>query len=598
MSILAAIAAPCALAAQDARGLGLPRPAMSAPIADVRYALRFRHDNATERRVHVTTTFRSAGAGDVILSLPAWTPGSYELVDFAKWVVGFSVTSEGKPLSWDKLDQDSWRIRVAAGRAVQVTYDVIADSLDVGLAWSRSDVLMVNGTAVFMYPEGRSLVYPSRVSVESEPEWHVVTGMTPAGARQYSAPSYHDLVDMPFLIGRYDLDSAQVEGRWFRYATYPEGSVSGAARAGMWKQLSAMVAPEARVFGGVPWATYTLMQISDSASQGGSGLEHQSSHVDIVNPAFLGDPVMHSLYAHEIFHAWNVKRLRPAEMWPYRYDRPQPTPWLWVSEGITDYYADLAEVRGGVVDASGFYALTAAKVEEVESAASVALEDASLSTWIHPADGTATLYYPKGSLAGLMLDIMIRDASDNAHSLDDVMRETYRATYAKGRGFTAADWWGTVQRMANGKSFADFDAKYVDGREAYPWDDVLPLGGMRLVREQVPWLGVTSVQDSLGVLVTAVDSGGAAYGAGIRPGDHLVSVGEIPVEDNQFGSRFRAKFSGVSEGAPLVIQVKRAGQLVTLAGRVKLAPAQPRIVADPNATPKAKRILEGIVKGP
>ena len=136
-----------------------------------------------------------------------------------------------------------------------------------------------------------------------------------------------------------------------------------------------------------------------------------------------------------------MKRLRPADLWPYRYDAPQPTAWLWVSEGITDYYADLAEVRGGLVADTGFYGLTAGKMNEVEAAGPVALEDASLNTWVHPVDGTAYIYYPKGSLAGFMLDVMIREASDNRRSLDDVMRDLYRTTYKLGRGFTSDDWW-------------------------------------------------------------------------------------------------------------------------------------------------------------
>ena len=150
------------------------------------------------------------------------------------------------------------------------------------------------------------------------------------------------------------------------------------------------------------------MQIVDSAYGGASGLEHQNSHVDIFAPPYIGSEFQPSLYAHEIFHAWNVKRLRPSEMWPYKYSHPQPTPWLWVSEGITDYYADLAEVRGGVVDEKGFYALTAEKINEVMNAAPIALEDASLNAWTHPVDGTEYIYYPKGSLAGLLLDIMSR----------------------------------------------------------------------------------------------------------------------------------------------------------------------------------------------
>src|SRR5205814_5891769 len=138
-----------------------------------------------------------------------------------------------------------------------------------------------------------------------------------------------------------------------------------------------------------------------------------------------------------------------------------PTPWLWVSEGITDYYADLAEVRGGIVNDSGFLALTAGKINEVDAARRVSLEDASLSTWVHPVDGTGYIYYPKGSLAGFMLDILIRDASNNRQSLDNVMRELYATTYKQGRGFTHDDWWAAVGKAAGGRSFADFERSYI-----------------------------------------------------------------------------------------------------------------------------------------
>src|SRR5262249_31383127 len=156
-----------------------------------------------------------------------------------------------------------------------------------------------------------------------------------------------------------------ISNKWVRYATYPAGSVPAPARANAWEQLKRVIPVEASVWGEVPWENYTVMQIVDSAFGGASGLEHQSSHVDVLAPAYVGSEFQPSLYAHEIFHSWNVKRLRPSEMWPYQYSHSQPTPWLWVSEGITDYYADLAEVRGGVVNDHGFYALTAEKINEV-----------------------------------------------------------------------------------------------------------------------------------------------------------------------------------------------------------------------------------------
>jgi predicted metalloprotease with PDZ domain len=402
---------------------------------------------------------------------------------------------------------------------------------------------------------------------------------------------------MPFFVGHFDLDSAQISGTWVRYATYPAGSVSGAARAQAWDQLKRVIPPQVAVFREVPWDTYTVMQIADSSFQGAAGLEHQSSHVNVVTPVAIGSEFQPSLYAHEIFHAWNVKRLRPADMWPYEYDRAQPTPWLWVSEGITDYYADLAEVRGGVVDERGFYALTASKIKEVEETRPVALEDASVNTWIHPVDGTQYIYYPKGSLAGLLLDVLIRDASDNRSSLDDVLRELYRSTYKAGRGFTASDWWTTVNRFAGERTLADFNARYVDGREPFPMEKILPLAGLRITRPKEPRLGVYTVQDASGIQVTRVEAGGAAMEAGVREGDYLLAVGDIPVDDERFSEKFRAKYGSAPNGSALAVRVRRGSETLTLSGKLRFASGDPVVDVDPRASAKAIRVRNGILKG-
>jgi predicted metalloprotease with PDZ domain len=402
---------------------------------------------------------------------------------------------------------------------------------------------------------------------------------------------------MPFFVGKFDIDSARIADKWIRMATYPVGSVAGTARQTAWDQLKRVIPPQVAVFGEAPFETYTLMQIVDSTFGGASGLEHQNSHVDVLSPAFLGSDFQPSLYAHEIFHAWNVKRLRPADLWPYQYSRPQPTPWLWVSEGITDYYADLSEVRGGVIDAKGFYGLTAGKINDVRVATPVSLEDASLNTWVHPVDGTAYLYYGKGSLAGFILDILIRDASDNRQSLDDVMRGLYQSTYKRGRGFTANDWWAAVSAAAGGKSFASFNARYIDGRDPFPWDSVLALAGIRAYQEQIPRLGVLTQGDAQGIVVVNVEPAGAAASAGVKPGDYLLSVGDIPVEDQTFGAKMRAKYASMPEGTAMPIKVRRGTETVMLQGRLRFGPGELGLDADPKASAKAVRIREGILRG-
>lgn len=572
---------------------------VSAPIRDVRYDVTFMRANGARRTVDVAMSFATAGTSPVVLSLPAWTPGAYEISNFVRWTTDFEVTSEdGRALTWDKLDYDTWRIRPAGATSVRVKFHYRADTLDNAMTWAKSDFLLFNGTNLFLYPEGNSADFAATVAVHTESEWNVVTGMTSGTKpKTFTATNYHDLVDMPFFIGHFDLDSARIVNRWVRLATYPSGIVGGQLRQTAWDQLKRVIPPESAVFGETPWENYTIMQIVDSTYGGASGLEHQSSHVDVLAPSYLGSEFQPSLYAHEIFHSWNVKRLRPSEMWPYRYAQPQPTPWLWVSEGITDYYADLAEVRGGVIDEKGFYTMTAEKMNEVMNTSPVSLEDASVNTWVHPVDGTAYIYYPKGSLAGLMLDVMIRDASDNKRSLDDVMRELYQTTYKHGRGFTATDWWTAVSSAAGGKSFTAFNARYIDGREAFPWDSILPMAGLQATQTRVPRLGVLTQQDPNGVVVANVSEGSSAAAAGVKAGDYLISVGDIAVEDQQFGAKMRAKYGASAEGSPLAIKVRRGTETMTLPGKLQFAAGEIVVEANPSASAKAIRIREGILKG-
>jgi predicted metalloprotease with PDZ domain len=596
--------APAALAAQ-----GAPQPpksisaAASVPVANVRYDVTFNATTAARRAVQVRMQMDVRGNGPVLLSLPVWTPGAYEVSDFAKNVSAFAATDGSQPLRWDKTDYDTWRVQPAGARSVTVSFEYVADTLDNAMAWARPDFLLFNGTNLFLYPEGLPLEFPATVTIHTEPDWKVVTSMHPAGAAlTYGEKNYHDLVDMPFFIGKVDVDSMQVSGKWTRLATYPAGTLAGAQRQQFWGYIQKAIPTESSVFGETPWDTYSVMDIFDSAYGGGSALEHQATHVGIYASQLIGNDVLASITAHEIFHAWNVKRLRPADMWPYRYDRAEPTPWLWVSEGITDYYADLALVRSGLVDADAFYQTTTGKIANVAQVPPVALQDASLSTWIHPKDGTAYIYYPKGSLAGLLLDIMIRDGSDNARSLDTVMRELYGADYKHGRGFTGDDWWGAVSRAAGGRSFDDFFAKYVDGRDPYPYAGVFALAGLRYAVDTLrePRLGISTKTDSTGEVVMQVAPGSAAEAAGVQPGDVLVSVGDIPTAGTNpadWGQRFRAAYAS-RNGQDLPIVVKRNGQTTTLTGKVVLVPReQASIKEDPNASPKAARIRNGILKG-
>ncbi|MDP9176248.1 MAG: PDZ domain-containing protein [Gemmatimonadota bacterium] len=589
-----------AVPAAGAQTAGAIQPT-SAPISDIRYEVTFDSATALRRTLVVTMSFAARSAGDVLLSLPAWTPGAYSIVNFARYVSGFSVTDGSSPLSWDKLDHDTWRVRATRPSRVRVSFEYLAMTLDNSNSWTKPEFAFFNGTNIFLYPEGLPAEFQSTVTVHTSPSWRIATGMTQTGPTTFTAPNYHDLVDMPFFIGRFDIDSAQAGGKVMRVASYPAGAVSNSGRRMILDQLAKLVPPQAAIFGEVPWNTYTLMQVADSGYAPGSasGLEHQNSHLDILSHIVLGNPVLASLYSHELFHAWNVKRMRPAEMWPYRYDRPQPTPLLWISEGITDYYADVAEVRGGLINAEQFYAMTTAKIDEISEEPAIALEDASLSAWVHPVDGTGDIYYSKGSLAGFLLDILIRDASDNQRSLDTVMREVYRSSWKRGRGFTNEEWWQAVARAAS-RPLTDFERRYVDGREAFPWDSVLPLAGMKLMVERtvLPNLGVSISGDEQGARVIAIDPAGAGSAAGIRVGDYVVSIGGLDVRDPAFATSFSAKYAGVPPGGTVPVVIRRAGQPTTLNVAANFRTSERRrIVALTDAAAKAVRIRDGILTG-
>jgi predicted metalloprotease with PDZ domain len=594
---------PFAALALLASGAAGPWPSASLTaqeIANVRYDVVFNTQTALRREIHVEMSFEVTNASPVALSLPAWTPGAYELDDYARNVRGLWARQDGGEIRWDKADYDTWRVYPTGRGEVTVGFDYVADDLDTDDAWSSPDFTYFNGTNVFFFPEGGDLAFESIVTFHTEADWRVATGLRSLSTSEYAANDYHELVDQPTFVGRFDLDSMQLGERWFRLASYPQGTLAGGARSLLWDQIERMMPPMEAVVDDVPFDDYTTLLVFDPDFGGGSALEHSNSHLGIYHPSFLNSPVLALITAHEIFHAWNVKRIRPADMWPYDYGRPMPTELLWVSEGITDYYADLALVRGGIVSPEYFYQTTQDKIDEVRGVTPVALEDASLSAWIGPRDGTGDIYYSKGSLAGLMLDILIRDASDNRRSLDDVIKAVYQGAYLEGRGFTEDDWWAAAREAAGGRSFQDFHDAFVDGREPYPWDEILPLAGLRLETDvqRVPRMGVTTTQDSIGVIVVDVVPDGAAGTAGMQSGDHLISVGDIPVQDGSFGAVFRAVYADRPSGSRYDIVVDRGGLRLTLAATLQFAEtSSSRIAEDPAAETKARRIRNGILTG-
>jgi len=217
-------------------------PARSVPLNNIRYEITFDSTTARERMIKVMMSFDVGGNGPVLLSLPAWTPGAYEVSNFARWVENFSASGGGKGIRWDKLDPDTWRLQPGGARTLAVRFEYIADTLDNAMAWARPDFVLFNGTNLLPYPEGTGFDFPATVTIKTQPDWIVATAMHPGqGVRSYRESNYHDLVDMPFFVGRMDYDSMQVAGRWTRLATYPAGALKDTTRKQVWSEIGKMI---------------------------------------------------------------------------------------------------------------------------------------------------------------------------------------------------------------------------------------------------------------------------------------------------------------------------------------------------------------------
>lgn len=561
--------------------------------------------SASGHLFHVKAEFPTTGLDTLLVSLPAWSPGNYEIQNYARYVRSFvAADAAGAALFWDRLDKDTWRIVTGRTDHVRIEFDFFADAIDLSGSRLLTDFGEFLGTNLFLYQEGH-LERAAELHLVLPAGWNVATALTSAGTG-YRAADYHELADAVTFVGRFSLDSLAVDGKWIRIAVYPAADYTPAVARNLRDGLAKQAAVQNRLMGGPPYDTYTVFfNVYHEPIQFGGGLEHALSQFDIMpadgfaaEDGTLGD-FMRPLTAHEFFHLWNVKRIRPSEMWPYDYHVEQFTPLLWWSEGVTDYYGDLTNWRAGLWSEEQWIESMQGNADQVESTPEPwSEEDGSVATWINEVYvNSSQLYYPKGSLTGLLLDISIRDATDNRHSLDEVTKGLYTRFYKQGKGFRTADLLALLKE-AGMPDVDGFYQRYVNGRDPLPYEAILPRGGIAVERRTTttPFLGVQTAQTAN--VLAGVVPGGAAAAAGLQTGDTLVSVGDVQVTaDQDFGPAFRDHYRGKG-GQPLRIVARRNGQTLTLDTTVRertTSTVQLSRAAHPDA--RAARIWHGLATG-
>jgi predicted metalloprotease with PDZ domain len=557
---------------------------------------------------HVSAEFPAAGKDTLYVSLPAWSPGNYEIQNYARYVHGFGARiPSGAPVRWDRGDKDTWRVVTGGADRVTVDFDYSNDKIDLSLARTSQDFAEFLGTNLFMFEEGQ-LARPAEVRFRLPAGWQVTTALKGPTNGVYRAADYHELADAMTFVGHFSVDSLQTDGKWIRIALWPASDYSPAVARSLRAGIAKLAPVQNRIMGGAPYDVYTVFfNVIHGPIDFGGGLEHSASQYDIMPAQSFADLIsgklgdfIYPLLSHEFFHLWNVKRIRPAEMWPYDYHAEQYTPLLWWSEGVTDYYADLTNIRSGLWSTNEFLANATSDIGQVESAPEPwSAEDGSEATWINEVYvNSSQLYYPKGATLGLLLDISIRDATDNAHNLDEVMRALYTRYYRQNKGFSTADLLNEL-RTAGMPDVESFYRRYIDGREPLPYDSVFAKAGLRLRRDTGPLLGINTRGTPAGeVQISAVVPGSAAEAAGIQAGDVVTGVGDVRVTaDGNWAATFRSRYRGKT-GQPLPIAVRRGDQALTLNATVREGPiGAGTLERVSNPTAKQAKIWQGLASG-
>jgi len=501
-----------------------------------------------------------AGAAQRELQLPVWN-ALYQVRDFAQYVNWVRAKDmSGKELSVHALQMSRWQIQGAENGAV-VEYQIFVDSPGPFGAQLNSHHAFFNLAQILMYPvDARNAEMRVRFS-RLPGGWKVATPLQALARGDFSAENYDRLVDSPVELGQFQESDFDEAGAHFRVIVDAEPGDYDMDK--IVAALHKIVAAAISWMNDRPFDTYTFFY-HFPRGPGGGGMEHSFSTAIEINADVIKQNLaaLTGVTAHEFFHLWNVKRIRPQTLEPVDYTKENYTRALWFSEGATSTAADIIELRAGLIDQSQYVFRLGAEISELESRPAhltQSVEESSLDAWLegdayYRRPERSISYYNKGELLGIMLDLAVRDASHGKASLREVF-EWMNDNYAKrGRFFGDSDG---VRAAAEAASHADLDwffAKYVAGTEEIPWNDFLRTVGMRVdqVVSTSADAGFMASRNFDGPMsVVAVTEGSDAARAGLKEGDTILELQGKPA-----GQSFRQELARLNPGDPVTVKIR------------------------------------------
>ena len=538
-------------------------------------------------------------SGEARLQMPAWNT-LYQVRDFSSHIQDVQAHVGDSPATIEKIDKETWR--VAADGAMRIDYSIYWDEQGPFATQFNREHAFINPAMILMYVVGHT-ADKAKLSISDIPDdWKVASATafhcesaTPHPSCDSNESTYDLLVDAPIEVSKFEEFALSGISPEIRVVVH--GDDWGKRRVE--EELRRICRYEVKLMEGAPYERYTFILHLGKGS-GGGGMEHADSTA-IAAPS---DEYLASLAAHEFFHLWNVKRIRPATLYPVDYTKEQYTRALWFAEGVTNTYSSFTLVRSGIWNKEQFYADLGEQISELEGRPAnrwQSAEQSSLDAWmekypLYNRPDYSVSYYTKGQVLGDLLDILIRDRTDNAKSLDDVMRNLNTDFAKQGKAYRdSLDVRLEAEKVAGG-SFESFFEKYVAHAEALPYQEILGLAGLELrtVEHRRPNLGFFLERNANGAMVVrSVEADSPASEAGLRTDDVIVkwNGGDVP-------RRIERWLREQRPGDVLRLEIHRDSKEMQLEMRVgEIKETFYEVAEMPHASEKERRIREGMLHG-